>query len=48
MFHFIHVGAFIVNHKAGHGKCVASVPLPSGSNTGSNPGVGRVLNKTKK
>ena len=33
--------------RAGLGWCVASVPLPSGPNTGSNPGGGRVLNKKK-
>ena len=31
--------------RAGLGWCVASVPLPSGLNTGSNPGEGRVLKK---
>ena len=33
--------------RAGLGWCVAYVPLPSGPNTGSNPGGGRVLNKKK-
>ena len=30
--------------RAGPGWFVVSVPLPSGPNTGSNPGGGRVLN----
>ena len=34
--------------RAGLGWCVASVPLPSGPNTGSNPGEERVLKKNKK
>ena len=33
--------------RAGLGWCVASVPLPSDPNTGSNPGGGRVLKKKK-
>ena len=33
------------SRKAGLGKCVASVPPPSGPNTGSNPKEGRVQNK---
>ena len=36
------------NLRAGLGWCLASVPLPSGFNTGSNPGEGRVLNKKTK
>ena len=32
---------------AGLGKCVASVPLPSGPNTGSNLGGGVLLKKIK-
>ena len=31
--------------RAGLGWCVASIPLPSGPNTGSNPGEGRVIKK---
>ena len=33
--------------RAGLGWCVASVPLPSGPNTGSNPWEGRVINLKK-
>ena len=34
--------------RVGLGWCVASVPLPSGPNTGSNPRGGRELKKKKK
>ena len=34
--------------RAGLGWCVVSVPLPSGTNTGSNSGGGQVLKKRKK
>ena len=34
--------------RGGPGWCVASVPLPSGPNIGSNPGEGRELKKKKK
>ena len=33
--------------RAGLGWCVVSVPLPSGPNTGSNPGEGRVQKKSQ-
>ena len=36
------------SQRAGLGWCVASVPFPSGPNTGSNPGGGPVLNKKNK
>ena len=34
-----------MSRKAGHGKCEASVPLPSSPNTGSNPGGGQGTKK---